>query len=68
MGAYAQVTNTGLYLDAIVGSLDGSITFRKKARGSKRQPDALGKSLARDLLKAGAKSILQEIYNISRRS
>ena len=68
IGAYAQVTNTGLYLDAIVGSLDGSITFRKKARGSKRQPELLGKSLARDLLKAGAKSILQEIYNISRKS
>ena len=68
IGAYAQVTGTGLYLDALVGSLDGSITFRKKLRGSKKNPEILGKTLAKDLLKAGAKTILQEIYNSSRNS
>ncbi|MGQ9800034.1 MAG: hypothetical protein ACUVRG_12260 [Ignavibacterium sp.] len=49
-------------LDAMVGSLDGSITFRKKVRGSKDKPDLLGKSLAKDLLKAGANEILKEVY------
>jgi len=68
IGAYAQVTSNGLYLDALVGSLDGTITFRKKLRGSKINPELLGKTLAKDLLKAGAKSILQEIYNTTRKS
>jgi len=68
IGAFAEVKPNGLYLDAIVGSLDGTITFRKKMRGSKKDPALLGKSLAKDLLKAGAKSVLKEIYNNPRRS
>jgi hydroxymethylbilane synthase len=66
IGAYALASPTGLYLDALVGSLDGSITFRKILRGSKKQPELLGKTLAKDLLKAGAKTILEEIYKSSR--
>ena len=62
IGAFAEVTKSGLYLDAMVGSLDGTITFRKKMRGSKKDPEKLGKQLARDLMKAGAKEILNEIY------
>ena len=62
IGAFAEVKTNGLFLDALVGSLDGSLTFRKKTRGSKNNPEKLGKNLARDLLRAGAKSILQEIY------
>ena len=63
IGAFAELKQNGLYLDAIVGSLDGSLTFRKKARGSSANPEKLGRTLARDLLKAGAKSILNEIYH-----
>jgi hydroxymethylbilane synthase len=62
IGAFAEVKQNGLYLDAIVGSLDGSLTFRKKTRGSNANPEKLGRTLAKDLLKAGAKSILNEIY------
>ena len=62
IGAFAEVKPSGLYLDAIVGSLDGTITFRKKMRGSKKNPEKLGKQLAKDLMKAGAKVILDEIY------
>lgn len=67
IGAFAEVKSNGLYLDAMVGSLDGSITFRKKIRGGKDEPEKIGKSLARDLLKAGAKEILDEVYNNSRK-
>lgn len=67
IGAFAEVTQNGLYVDALVGSLDGSVTFRKKIRGSKRYPEVVGKKLAKDLLKAGAKTILDEIYRTSRR-
>jgi hydroxymethylbilane synthase len=68
IGAFAEVKPNGLYLDAMVGSLDGTITFRKRIRGSKNKPEQLGKSLAKDILKAGAKSVLKEIYNRPRRS
>ena len=66
IGAFAEVKPNGLYLDSLVGSLDGDITFRKKMRGSKDKPEILGINLARDLLKAGAKNILDEIYRITR--
>jgi len=63
IGAYAEIKHNGLHLDAMVGSLDGSLTFRKKIRGSRNNPEQLGKNLAHSLLKAGAKKILEEIYN-----
>lgn len=66
IGAFAEVKPNGLFLDAMVGSLDGSITFRKKMRGSKKNPEEVGKKLANDLLKAGAKIILDEIYKTAR--
>jgi len=66
IGALAEVKPNGLFIDAIVGSLDGSITFRKKMRGSKNNPGAVGIKLANDLLKAGAKIILDEIYRTAR--
>jgi len=68
IGAFAELKPNGLYLDAMVGSLDGTITFRKRMRGSKKKPELLGKSVAKKLLEAGAKSVLKEIYNSSRRS
>jgi hydroxymethylbilane synthase len=67
IGALAEVKPSGLYLDAIVGALDGSVTYRKKIRGSKNEPEKLGKSLAKDLLKAGASEILKEVYNTTRK-
>jgi hydroxymethylbilane synthase len=66
IGAFAEVKSSGLYLDAVVGSLDGSVTYRKKLRGSKNDPEKLGKTLAKDLLKAGAKQILKEVYQTAR--
>jgi hydroxymethylbilane synthase len=66
IGAFAEVKKNGLFLDALVGSLDGSLTFRKKMRGSKNDPEKLGRNLAKDLIKAGAKSILDEIYKTTR--
>ncbi len=66
IGANAIAKPNGLYLDAMVGSLDGLITFRKKVRGSKKSPEKLGRTLAKDLLRAGAKSVLEEIYKTAR--
>ncbi len=66
IGAFAEIKQNGLSLNALVGSLDGSITYRKKIRGSKNNPEKLGKKLANELLKAGAKTILEEIYKSAR--
>jgi len=67
IGAYAEVKPNGLYLDALVGSIDGTLTYRQKLRGSKNEPVKLGKKLAKNLLKAGAKEILNEIYEKERK-
>ncbi len=66
IGAYAEVKQQGLFLDALVGSLDGSVIFRKKIRGNENKPEETGKKLAKQLLNAGAKSILNEIYKSTR--
>ena len=62
IGAYAEVKLNGLYLDAYVGTVDGSVAFRSKMKGSKFIPERLGNKLAKDLIKAGAKEILDDIY------
>lgn len=67
IGAYAQLKSNGLYLDAVVGAVDGSVTFRKKMRGTKSNPEKLGVKLAKNLLKTGASAILQDVYNNSRK-
>jgi len=68
IGAYAEVTKAGFFLDGFVGSIDGTITFRKKIKGSVKKPELLGKKLAADLKKAGAGVILKEIYSSMRKS
>lgn len=66
IGAFAEVRTNGLYLDAFVGSVDGTTTFRSRIRGSKADPAKLGTILAKTLVKAGAGIILQEIYESER--
>ncbi len=66
IGAFAEVKSNGLYLDAIVGNIDGTLTFRKKVKGKKSEAEKIGRALAKDLLKAGAKEILDEIYKTAR--
>ena len=65
IGAYAEVKNNGLYLSGFVGSLTGDETFRKKIRGKTSEPEKLGKTLAKEMLKAGAKKVLRQIYDES---
>ncbi len=62
IGAFAEVRSNGLYLEGFVGSLDGTETYRAKIRGKKKDAELLGKSLAKALMKAGAKKLLKEIY------
>ncbi len=66
IGAYGSVKVNVLSLEAIVGSIDGSVTFRKNITGSIKNPEKLGEKLAAQLLKAGASEILDDIYKKSR--
>jgi porphobilinogen deaminase len=50
----------------MVGSVDGKIQFKRKIRGSKKDPEETGQILANMLLDAGAKEILDEIYGTAR--
>jgi hydroxymethylbilane synthase len=65
IGTYGRIEVKGdremLLLDAIVGSLDGRTIVRGKIHGSVDEPELLGESLARTLLRSGADAILREI-------
>ncbi|HEX3073687.1 MAG TPA: hydroxymethylbilane synthase [Ignavibacteriales bacterium] len=62
IGALAVTKTNGIYIDGLVAAIDGSVTYRKKARGKKSDPEGLGKALAKDLIKAGAGETLNEIF------
>ena len=64
IGAFAEVKSNGLYLEGLVASLDGSISFKGKIKGKKSDAEKLGVNLANELLKSGAKKILKEINEI----
>jgi len=61
IGAFGELKGNGLYLSAFVGSVDGSLGFKAKARGEKKNPEGLGTLMAKALVKAGAKEILDEL-------
>ncbi len=67
IGAYAEVKANGLYLEGLVGSVDGTISFRKRLRGKKSEAKELGIALAEDMIEAGADEVLREIYSTSRK-
>ncbi|MEW6508634.1 MAG: hydroxymethylbilane synthase [Bacteroidota bacterium] len=66
IGAYASVISGSISLEALVGSIDGTVTFRKKIIGNVKSPEKLGQKLASQLLKAGASEILDYIYRKDR--
>ncbi len=58
IAAYAHRENDDLRLVGIVASPDGTRLLRASALGSLREPEGLGASLAEDLLRQGARAIL----------
>lgn len=60
IGAFAEVRNGKLQLDAIVASPDGSKVLRESRDGS--DPVALGESVGEKLLSRGGDAILEEVY------
>ena len=61
IGAFAQIKNNQLHLNAMIASLDGKQILIRDATGETDQPELLGQQLAQQLLDLGAKDILEHI-------
>lgn len=62
IGAHAVLDGDQLWLRGLVGSPDGSELLQDEIRGPRQQAEALGETLARRLLAAGADRILAQVY------
>jgi len=63
IGSYAELNNGELWLRALVGAPDGSILVRGERRGKPEDAEAMGISLAEELLDKGAREILAAVYD-----
>jgi hydroxymethylbilane synthase len=58
----AAVSGVGeIYLRGVAAAVDGSLILRLSATGSPRDPEALGRRLAADLLDAGAAELVESV-------
>lgn len=62
IGSFALIKDDQLFLRGLVGSVDGKEIIRKEITGHIDQAHELGETLANQLLDAGAKAILSEVY------
>ncbi len=62
IGSYAELDGDTLWLRALVGAPDGTQMVRGERRGPSSEAESMGISLAEELLNAGAREILQEVY------
>ncbi len=60
IAAHAAVEGGKLLLRGVVASLDGSEVFRASAVGSLEEPERLGVGVAQDLLRQGARAVLEK--------
>jgi hydroxymethylbilane synthase len=66
IGAYGRIAGDRLDLVAIVASPDGARLIRNNAGGPAAERVRIGEDLGRRLLDAGAREILDEVYNAGR--
>ncbi|MCP5757013.1 hydroxymethylbilane synthase, partial [Klebsiella pneumoniae] len=59
----AELRDGELWLRALVGAPDGSRVVRGERRGRPEEAEALGVSLAEELLDNGARDILAAVYD-----
>ena len=62
IAAYAELNNDTLRLRALVGEPDGSRLIRGEIEGEAVRAEALGTTLAEELLRNGARTILDKVY------
>jgi hydroxymethylbilane synthase len=63
VGIYSKAESYSLYMEGMVGSLDGKYIIRERIIGSDSQPESIGRNLANMLLEKGGRQILDEIRN-----
>lgn len=63
IAAYGTVKDMRLKLKGLVAAVDGSRIIESSIEGNSRDGEALGIELAEELLKMGAKEILDELYS-----
>lgn len=63
IGAYARIIENMLYIDGLIGSLDGRKIVRGSSHGDPLASETLGTGLAGSLSAGGGKEILAEIKN-----
>ncbi|NNJ73405.1 MAG: hydroxymethylbilane synthase [Enterobacterales bacterium] len=63
IGGFAVLQDDSLSLTGLVGSVDGKQIIQHQVEGPQATAEALGISLAKHLLQAGAKEILDEVYD-----
>jgi hydroxymethylbilane synthase len=61
IASFAELEGDSLNLRALVGAVDGSVIYRSERNGSQHDAERLGVEVAEDLLKQGAKAILDAI-------
>lgn len=61
LASFAELYDEQLHLRALVGNLDGTQIIRSEIRGDRHQAEALGLTVAEDLLSQGAEEILSAL-------
>jgi hydroxymethylbilane synthase len=62
IGAFAEIRNGKLHLDAIVADPDGSKLLRESRDGNLHDPEKLGSTVGETLLRRGGDEILDAVY------
>jgi hydroxymethylbilane synthase len=62
IGAFAEMRNGKLHLDAIVADPDGSKLLRESLDGNLNDPEGLGSAVGETLLNRGGDEILEAVY------
>jgi len=65
IAAHAIAENDLLHLTGVVADLKGEIVIRAAASGSIGNPETLGAKAAEDLLRQGARAILESIQEVT---
>jgi hydroxymethylbilane synthase len=63
IAGFAEIRDGQLFMRGLVGNPDGSVLYRSERTGSLEQAEAIGLSIAEDLLDQGADKILQALYH-----
>ncbi|TAK63568.1 MAG: hydroxymethylbilane synthase [Methylobacter sp.] len=63
IAGFAQLQGERLFMRGLVGSPDGSLIYRSERTDSLDKAEAIGKTIAEDLLAQGADKILQALFH-----